>query len=67
MSLRLFLVAIVAAFLFGCASAPSGDEVAANAPDAAKAESEEPKRRCRREPNTGFRLGNGRVCKTVAE
>ena len=61
---KLFFVSLLTTVLVACASNPSAEQAVA---DVADAESAKPKMRCHREANTGFRLGNGRICKPVAD
>ena len=58
---------ILAAALAACASTASEDETEVADAATVPSEADEPKMVCRREKNTGFRLGGARVCKPVPD
>ena len=63
---RTFLILLLAAGLSACASTAT-ENSAGEGDEAVAAETEEPKIRCYREKNTGFKLGGKRVCTPVDE
>ena len=64
---RTFLSLVLAAVLSACASTATEDAAESDDLATVVSETEKPKMRCYREPNTGFRLGGRRVCKPVGE